>query len=428
MLQFFHTLFTDGLYPYICYDITFMSIFKFHQRKEKRKMKKLGLILLAIIICVCAVFTACDKKDIPEEGKQDVNVIPENGEFESTDTSNTDSYNFEELCKRIEQTDAKGELDNEILVTVNGIPMSAAAVRYINHYIAMAGFDEAESKKQADEYFLTTAAIVALSEKYGVGISEEIYASNIEGAINQVESYYGDGYATSVQGASFTPYFNCYYTALQNLSSNIFSKITESADSEASKTVLDNALKAAKEGGEYVRAKHILIQFPEGEGENGELTDAQKAETLAKANEVLAKVNAMADYKEFDALITEYNQDPGMTSYAGGYVFTKGEMVPEFEESAFTLGEYETSGLVETTYGYHILLKLPIDEEGLENTSFFDSDLYMTAANDYYYGMLLEESKDYSITYADNYETRAAEFVQEYNDMVAEHEHAAAAE
>ena len=74
---------------------------------------------------------------------------------------------------------------------------------------------------------------------------------------------------------------------------------------------------------DMVRAKHILIQFPEvGEGENGALTDAQKEATLAEANEVLEKVNSMADISEFDALIKEYNDDPGMETFTDGYYFT----------------------------------------------------------------------------------------------------------
>ena len=98
----------------------------------------------------------------------------------------------------------------------------------------------------------------------------------------------------------------------------------------------------------YVQAQHILIS-------TDGLDDEQKAEKLKLAKTVLSKAKSGAD---FDALVKEYGEDPGMEANPEGYLFTKGEMVPEFETAAFALKVGKISNLVETTYGYHIIKRV----------------------------------------------------------------------
>ena len=96
--------------------------------------------------------------------------------------------------------------------------------------------------------------------------------------------------------------------------------------------------------------KHILISTEATETEEG----AEPVDKKALAEEVLAKAQ---NGEDFDALIAEFNEDPGATE--AGYTFTKGTMVPEFEDAAFALKIGEMSGLVETQYGYHIIKRIP---------------------------------------------------------------------
>lgn len=82
--------------------------------------------------------------------------------------------------------------------------------------------------------------------------------------------------------------------------------------------------------------------------------DAKMKENLrVKAEQVLQEVKNGAD---FSALAKKYNADS--TGERGGDLgwFGKGEMVPEFEQAAFSLKKGEVyPTLVETVYGYHII-------------------------------------------------------------------------
>lgn len=109
----------------------------------------------------------------------------------------------------------------------------------------------------------------------------------------------------------------------------------------------------------YLCAKHILIQSIDGSG--NELTGDALAQAQKKAEEALERVKAGED---FDALIQEYNEDPGMEMYPEGYVFTEGDMVDEFYQAAKALEPGQTSQeLVQSSYGWHIIQREPLTEE-----------------------------------------------------------------
>lgn len=116
----------------------------------------------------------------------------------------------------------------------------------------------------------------------------------------------------------------------------------------------------------YITADHILLSTKDlttGEA----LTDEQKAEKKALAEEIKQKLDACeGDLDELTALFQEladqYSEDPGRETYPTGYTFTTGSMVQEFEDAAYALSEGEVSEVVESSFGYHILLRLPLDK------------------------------------------------------------------
>lgn len=99
--------------------------------------------------------------------------------------------------------------------------------------------------------------------------------------------------------------------------------------------------------GERVKASHILVRVQA----NADAAEREQART--KATGILADVKAGRD---FAALAKQHSDDPGSGANGGdlGY-FERGQMVPPFEQSAFTLTPGQVSDLVQSDFGYHII-------------------------------------------------------------------------
>lgn len=96
-----------------------------------------------------------------------------------------------------------------------------------------------------------------------------------------------------------------------------------------------------------VHASHILIRTPEN------ADAAAKAKAKSQADGLLAQITKGGD---FAGLAKQFSQDPGSAPNGGDLgFFSKGQMVPAFEQAAFSLKPGQTSGVVETPFGYHII-------------------------------------------------------------------------
>ena len=94
-----------------------------------------------------------------------------------------------------------------------------------------------------------------------------------------------------------------------------------------------------------VHARHILIK---PESAKPEAQQAAKNE----AGEILAEIRAGADFVE---LATERSQAPSAPQGGDLGYFGPGQMVEPFEKAAFVLQPGETSDVVQTQFGYHII-------------------------------------------------------------------------
>ncbi len=113
------------------------------------------------------------------------------------------------------------------------------------------------------------------------------------------------------------------------------------------------------------QAKHILLKTIDDSQQP--LSDEEIAKKKKQAEDFLAQLQAADDLEaKFDELMNEYSEDgrneDGALAAPDGYTAVLGDMVPEFEAGALALKPGEISGLVETSYGYHIILRGEVED------------------------------------------------------------------
>lgn len=97
---------------------------------------------------------------------------------------------------------------------------------------------------------------------------------------------------------------------------------------------------------EQVRASHILIKVAEDDD------DEKKSAAMQKIEEVLEKVEAGDDFAQ---LARTYSEGPSRTQGGDLGYFERRKMVKPFSDAAFRLQPGETSPIVKTRFGYHII-------------------------------------------------------------------------
>ena len=112
---------------------------------------------------------------------------------------------------------------------------------------------------------------------------------------------------------------------------------------------------------DFLCAKHILL-MTQDPTTGQPLSEEEAAAKRDAAQALLDQLKAIQDpaelEKTFDTLMNENSEDTGLAANPDGYTFTAGQMVPEFEEATRALDFGQVSDLVESDYGYHIILRL----------------------------------------------------------------------
>lgn len=271
----------------------------------------------------------------------------------------------------------KAALPDTAVMTVGDVEVSNGIFNFFfNSYNSQ--LDDADSSSdKAIEECESGYLRVAVAKAMGIELDDET-KSEMENQKNQVKASYGDNYQSFLDENSLTEddidtiiSFGYYSEALQDKVEDV-----EYTD-EMKRDYFKN---------HYRRAKHVLIMIDD---------ETDDAAAKAKAEEVLEKAQGG---ENFDELIAEYGEDPGMSSNPDGYVFTDGTMVQEFQDGVDSLKPGEFT-MVKTTYGYHVIERLDLEE-----TPDYFEDAYASVSDE------LEEKMEDGL-----FEDQLKKWAEEYN-------------
>jgi PPIC-type peptidyl-prolyl cis-trans isomerase-like protein len=130
--------------------------------------------------------------------------------------------------------------------------------------------------------------------------------------------------------------------------------------------------------GDVLAARHILFMVPQT------ATPAQTDSIRKVAEGVRAQVTSA----NFTEMATKYTQEPGGAQRGGDLgVFTKGAMVPQFEQAVAALKPGQVSPLVKTQFGFHIIRRSTYPEVASDVASRLNGPALQSADSAYIAGL-----------------------------------------
>lgn len=273
--------------------------------------------------------------------------------------------------------------------------------------------------RRANENITKLHAVESKAKELGVTVTDE-QKEALEDEFEELRNTYATGDDADASFSSFLASYN--YTEdsfrtqrnLNYLYYNVFAELYgEQGEKLDESKVLDYA-----EKNDYVTSAHILIKTTkdvtddDGKTTTEELSEAEKAEKLAQAQELADELKAITDnekrWERFKELMDEYSEDPGRESFPNGYCFTTGTMVEIYDTTSRELDEYEVSDPVESTHGYHVIMRLPMTSSDLVSyTNGYQQSivpLSYVAAPSYYDTDVSGWAKEATVKYTSLYE------------------------
>jgi hypothetical protein len=203
------------------------------------------------------------------------------------------------------------------------------------------------------------AVLRQLCDENGITISDEQQAQ-LQADIDDYVSNYGeDSYQSLIQSYGSEDafnYINSNYYLFNALAEQL---VGEPTTADLEQYVTDNGVFSVK----HILLKTVSEDVTDDDGNVTQTADEYNDAMLAQAEDLLSQLKASDDMESlFDELMNEYSEDGGLSSNPDGYTFdSTSSLVDGFREAALELDVGGLSDIVETSYGYHIMLRLPVD-------------------------------------------------------------------
>ncbi len=101
-----------------------------------------------------------------------------------------------------------------------------------------------------------------------------------------------------------------------------------------------------------ISVKHVLVKYAGAKKAAASVTRTRE-EACLRAEEARTKLEAGTSFAE---VVSAYSEEPGAASREGSIgSIARSDVVPPFADAAFELGPGETSHVVETDFGFHVI-------------------------------------------------------------------------
>lgn len=339
------------------------------------------LLALGLSLSLCLALAACQGEEDTQYGSTTGGDPSASPSADASPSASADTDIQVDLTQTMFEF-ASGLKDGDTAVTVNGVDVPnelylywlAYDCYYLDSYYYQYGAAADFTDQTTVDYLRSDvqtavtyyAVLRQLCEENGITVTQ----AQEEELQSQIDAYVeenGEGsYEQLLQASGLSEDSFRYVNTTGYLFTNLADKLVgEPTEADLEQYVTDNGI---------FSVKHILLLTTDKDvtDDAGNVTmtaDEFNAQQKALAEELLSQLQASDDMETlFDELMNEYSEDgrdsDGNLSAPDGYTFdSTASLVDGFREASLALEPGQLSDVVETDYGYHIILRLPVDAE-----------------------------------------------------------------
>ena len=303
----------------------------------------------------------------------------------------------------------KAKTSDDTVMTINGVNVSwdeymyflGTAVNQLNsiyssggekidwdaNFVYYDGITNAEwCIKRANEIAIEACTIQSKAKELGLRVTDE-QKKQLDEEVENIKNNYATSddidsdYANFLSTYYYTPDTYYHLAEVETLLNNIVNEVYK-----------DKAIEYAEENG-YVTSAHILlanfeyITDEEGNTTRESISEDEINSKKIEAENIVKELQAITDdtkrYDRFMELMSEKSEDTGKAEFPKGYCFNSDSgMVEEYETTTRELENYQVK-LVESEFGYHIIMRLPTTPDDLVMAGSRPISLVNLAASEY---------------------------------------------